>query len=266
VGDAHVWIVAVAITGACSGKPGPTPPRGSGPERLMLAYTSALNRGAVDENLALFTDDVEIFGIGNCRGTPCVGREAARIGYLEEAVAEGIERENVGWTVDGDRVVSWYQVHPGHSWPRTAEYIRGMMTFTVRDGHIARVENRHQIDDPETVVIRQYIGDVLFALRPMGKREILARVQVVKHGPAEVSIALTLADAVAGRQGLSAWLRDGTCANRTATAREIHVVKGVWEDRFDIGAERLQTVPFSVELRRGSAPIACGNFPRKPPT
>ena len=129
-----------------------------------------------------------------------------------------------------------------------------------------RLENRHQIDDPETVVIRQYIGDVLFALRPLGKREILGHVQVVKHGAAEVSIAITLAAAIASEHGFSAWLRDGTCGSRTASAREIHVVQGLWEDRIDIGAERLQTVPYSVELRRGSQAIACGNFPHKPPT
>jgi ketosteroid isomerase-like protein len=262
----HASLVWIAAIGACS-KPAPVAPRAADhPERLMLAYTSALNRGALDEILALFADDVEIVGVGNCRGTPCIGREAARVGYLAEAVAEGIERENVGWTVEGDRVISWYQVHPGHSWPRTAEFIRGTMTFTIRDGHIARLENRHQIDDPETVVIRQYIGDVLFALRPIGKREILAHVQVVKHGAAEVSIALTIADAIAHEQGLSAWLRDGICANRAAGAREIHVVKGLWEDRIAIGAERLQTVPYSVELRRGSVAIACGDFPHKPPT
>jgi hypothetical protein len=207
-----------------------------------------------------------VTGLDACKGAPCIGREGARVGYLQVAIGMKFFRKNSWWNVEGDRVTAHFESHPGVKWPRGAEHVRGTMTFTVRNGLITRIENSFRLDDPETIVIRNNFGDVIFGLRAPDTDEIVARVLVGWLTSASSAIVVQLVDPRANLHGLSAAVGEGVCGSRNTNARKLQFVGDVLETRIDIGLDRLALVPIYFELRRDGLPIACGNLPNPPPS
>jgi hypothetical protein len=267
------WFALLAVV-ACAGAaehrgytamaPG-GPPDGE-PVRLLREYTSAMNAGDAKKLIALMSDDVEIIGVNNCRGVPCVGRDAAWKGLVEGVAPGVIFRTNVSWVVEGDRVTARFSSIELEGRPRGTEHLRGLMQFSVRNGHITRVDNAFDLEDPETLGLRIAFGEVVFGLRAPATGEIVARVLLAAHTtPSATNIVIQPVERAIGLRGLVAKLIEGTCAQPGGNAQALHLLEGLdLETRIDISLDRMLSTQFRLELERDGVRVACGDVPRQP--
>jgi hypothetical protein len=276
------WIVALCALG-CAGDrehplaphdaKAPSAPSDGEPLRVLHAYTSAFNRGSLPEVLALMSEDIVLLGIDDCRGIPCVGREAVQDGFLgrdaDVFYRDRYAREDLYPTVDGNRVTTHFSTRPGRSRVRGAEHMRGLMRFTIVNGRITRIENMFDLEDPETVVIRHSWGEFTFAERDPATGDLLGRVLLANISSAKTKtiVEVQLTGRAVGRRGLIGRLAEGTCAEAGANGRDIQFAEGLdLEAQVDIPIEQLIDSPFKLELRLGDGTrIACGEVPSLPP-
>jgi hypothetical protein len=126
------------------------------PAALREQYYAALNRGDVAAVVALHTDDAVYSGVGSCRLSPCVGREA-------------IQRE-IQTQVAGSARITLLSAQPSGNvvtgrWSADAERIRlagverivGTDTVEVRDGRIVANHVVYDASDPQTARLIEWL-------------------------------------------------------------------------------------------------------------
>jgi hypothetical protein len=261
-----VWMMAVWTIACGHDSPDPKLPIANPPLPAVLrAYTEAMNNAAIDEVLALLSDDVVVVGLDECKGDPCIGRKAAGDGVFNDVqLPKGVlVRKDLDWKVEGDQVTVHYRAtlhYPGLA----IKHVRGWMLFTLRDGHIARLFNAFDLTDPQTVVAQSWPNrQKIFALRAPDDVIVGRAIVTTVHKGAATSISIERFDRTVGRKDFVVKLVDGSCEQPAAGARVLHFFEALnLEAIVDTAIDQLFTTPHHLEMLAGDGTrIGCGEIP-----
>jgi hypothetical protein len=133
----------------------------------LCAYFERWNRGDAAAVMSLFTEDVEVVGFGAC---PCRGKQDVLDNFVRRTLGGGFALVGPSpIAVAADRARSPWRARI--ELPGGARELRGWMEIVVRGSLICELRGAYDLADPQTVVARTLMGDVVFALDRPGRLE-----------------------------------------------------------------------------------------------
>jgi hypothetical protein len=238
------------------------------PARVFRAFLAAFDTRRLEPVMAYLADDVVLIGVGGCKGRPCRGKAQAREKFLASTVPGGWKYEMKVERVAGDRLdATWRSSIPpdaATASPSGVGSARGQVTVRVRGGKITSLRLRYDLSDPESILLRQALGEIVFSLKRADGFAITPdRVIVQPHS--EDSAVVVYVDDLPSNS-LVAHIHRGACGAGGEIAFELstfaegesHSVVPLAESAFAAGAPALNV---DLHRRGAAAPILCGNIP-----
>ena len=130
----------------------------------LFRYFELWNSFDLHAVMAVFTDDIDIVGLGGC---PCRGKQEVRERFVERTLKSGFK-------LIGPNPIALAPDRARTPWGASIELdgdvrvVRGFMEVAVRGSQIRLMRAAYDLTDPQTIVARTLMGDSVFALDAPG--------------------------------------------------------------------------------------------------